>query len=65
MITRPELDESLARFTNNVLLRMKQPFEHTDVQFGLLREDIADIRGRLDRNMRLLEPAAARLENRP
>jgi hypothetical protein len=65
MITRQELNESLERFMNNVLLGMKQHFEHTDVQFGLLRDDVADIRARLDRNTGLLEPIAARLESRP
>jgi hypothetical protein len=61
MITRKELDESLERVMNNVLLEMKQRFDQTDVQFGALRGDIGDIRARLDRQAGLIQSGARAL----
>lgn len=55
MITRQELDESLLRVMNNLLLEMKMRSEHTDAQFAAVRADIADIRTRLDRQAGLLQ----------
>jgi hypothetical protein len=61
MITGKELDESLERVMNNVLLEMKQRFDQTDVQFGALRGDIGDIRARLDRQAGLIQSGARAL----
>ena len=61
MITKQELDESLERVMNNVLLEMKLFRDHTDIQFVALRGDIADIRARLDRHAGLIQSGARTL----
>lgn len=61
MITRKELDESLERVVNNVLLEIKLLRDHSDVQFGALRGDFSDIRTRLDRQAGLIQSGARAL----
>lgn len=54
MITRKELDESLERVMNNVLLEMKLFREHTDTRF-------LGIESRLDRQAGLIQSGARAL----
>jgi len=55
VVTRKELDESLDRVLKNVLFEIGQHGEHTNIQFGVLRGDIADIRARVDRQGGLIQ----------
>jgi uncharacterized protein YqgV (UPF0045/DUF77 family) len=54
MITRKELDESLERVMNNVLLEMKLFRDHTDTRFTA-------IESRMDRQAGLIQSAARAL----
>lgn len=47
MVTKEQLDESLERVMNNLLL-----------EFGAVRSDIADVRSRLDRQAGLIQSGA-------
>ena len=59
MITRKELDESLERVMNNVLMEIKLLRDHSDVQFGAIRRRyLAIYETRLDRQAGLIQSGA-------
>jgi hypothetical protein len=61
MITRKELDESLERVMNNVLLEMKLFREHTDTRFLGIEARFDRIESRLDRQAGLIQSGARAL----
>ena len=61
MITRKELDESLERVMNNVLLEMKLFREHTDTRFLGIESRFDRIESRLDRQAGLIQSGARAL----
>jgi hypothetical protein len=61
MITQKELDESLERVMNNVLLEMKLFREHTDTRFLGIESRLDRIESRLDRQAGLVQSGARAL----
>jgi hypothetical protein len=55
VITRKEMDESLDRVLKHVLFEVGQHCEHANIQFGVLRGDIADVRAGVDRQGGLIQ----------